>query len=251
MGFLSMVDRGMPHCARPLACATVLLLLFVGCNSNPDNYREQMIVYTVLNPELAHQVVVVDRTYRVDEPAPESTGVSGAIVKLWREGSADTVAFPESSRVGFYRDTLSNRCVLPCSTYQLDVTWQGFHGSTTITVPDTFRFVSPHPGETLSASSPPVFVWRRSLYSSQYRLRLSGPPKRDSFFDLPLLTQDTFLLPFPGVFDTAGLFGLHIYALDRHLSDYETGASMDTIGENVLADVGAQTVDSIRVLVIP
>ncbi len=241
----------MPHGARLLAYATMLLLLFVGCNSNPDNYREQMIVYTILDPGLAHQVVVVDRTYRVDEPAPDSIGVSGAIVKLWRAGSADTVAFPESTRVGFYRDTLSNRCVLPCSTYQLDVTWQGFHGSTTVTVPDTFRFVSPHAGDTLSAANPPVFVWRTSLHSAQYRLRLSGSSRRDSSFNLPLLTQDTFLLPFPGVFDTAGSFGLHIYALDSHLYGYEIGASMDTIGEDVLADVGAQTVDSIRVLVVP
>jgi hypothetical protein len=141
--------------------------------------------------------------------------------------------------------------VQPCSTYRLDVNWQGFHGSTMITVPDTFRIISPHPGETLSAANPPPFVWRRSHYSSQYRLRLSGPARRDSFFDLPLLTQDTFLLPFPGVFDTSGSFGLHIYALDSHLYGYETGAGMDTIGEDVLADVGAQTVDSIRVLVQP
>jgi len=236
--------------AELLAYAAALLL-FVGCNSNPDNYREQMIVYTTLNPGLAHQVVVVDRTYRVDEPAPESIGVSGAVVRLWREGSADTVAFPESTRVGFYRDTLTYPCVLPCSTYRLDVNWQGFHGTTTITAPDTFRFISPHAGETLSASNAPALVWRRSLYSAQYRIRLSGPPRRDSSFDLPIVTQDTFLLPYPGLFDTAGAFGLHIYALDRHLYSYEAGASMDTIGENVLADIGAQTVDSIRVLVVP
>jgi hypothetical protein len=233
----------------------MLLLIFVNCNSNPDNYREQMIVYTVLNPGLAHQVVVVDRTYPVDKPAPESVGVPGAIVKLWREGSTDTVALPESTRTGFYRDTLSYPCILPCSTYRLDVNWQGFHGTTTITVPDTFRFVSPYEGETLSASNPPAFVWRGSLHSAQYRLRLSGATTRDSSFNLPLLTQDTFLPPLPGVFDTTGSFGIHIYALDSHLYAYNEspliGAEMDTIGKDVLADVGAQSVDSIRVLVVP
>ena len=71
-----------------LPCSLALLLSFLACNPNPSNYREQMIVYTVLDPGLAHQVVVVDRTYRVDESAPDSIGVSGAIVKLWREGSA-------------------------------------------------------------------------------------------------------------------------------------------------------------------
>jgi hypothetical protein len=233
------------------ACSVALLLLLLACNSNPSNYREQMIVYAVLNPGQAHQVVVVDRTYRVDEPAPESIGVAGAIVKLWREGSTDTVALPESTRTGFYRDTLPYPFVLPCSTYRLDVNWNGFHGAATITVPDTFRIISPYPGETLSASSPPAFVWRRSLCSAQYRLRLSRPQTPDSSFHLPLLTQDTFLPPLPGVFDTTGLIGIHIYALDSHLYGYLIGADMDTIGENVLADIGAQSVDSIRVLVVP
>lgn len=248
---LHSVIRNLKSSVILLACTLTLLLPSLACNSNPSNYREQMIVYTVLDPGMAHQVVVVDRTYPVDEPAPESVGVPGAAVKLWREGSTDTVALPESTRIGFYRDTLPYRCVLPCSIYRLDVNWQGFHGTATITVPDTFGFVSPHAGETLSASNPPAFVWRGSLGSAQYRLRLSGPQMQDSSFHLPLLTQDTFLAPLPGVFDTVGSFGIHIYALDSHLYGYLIGAEMDTIGEDVLADIGAQTVDSIRVLVVP
>ena len=238
--------------ARLLPCSLALSLLLFACNSNPSNYREQMTVYATLDPGLAHQVVVVDRTYRVDEPAPDSAGVSGAVVKLWRENSLDTIAFVESTRVGFYRDTMPFPCVSPCSSYFLDVVWQDFHGTVSITVPDTFSFIRPVHNETLSVARLPALVWSHSLRARQYRIRLTAPGGRDSLFRMPLVTQDTFMPVYPGMFDTIGLYGLHLYALDDHLYRYnKPGSSMDPIGEDVLADVGAHTADSIRVFVRP
>jgi len=237
---------------RLLPCSLALSLLFFACNPNPSNYHEQMTVYSTLDPGLTHQVVVVDRTYRVDEPALDSAGVSGAIVRLWRENSLDTIAFVESTRVGFYRDTMPFSCVSPCSTYVLDVAWQGFHGSVSITVPDTFSFIRPVDSETLSVVQLPALVWSHSLRARQYRIRLTAPGGRDSLFRMPLVTQDTFMPVYPGMFDTLGWYGLHAYSLDDHLYAHnKPGFSMDTIGENVLANVGAHTVDSIRVFIRP
>ena len=73
-----------------IAASALFVLLALSCEKDTSTYQERMIVYTTLDPRLAHQTVIVDRSYRVDESAPESVGVSGAIVKLWQAGSQDT-----------------------------------------------------------------------------------------------------------------------------------------------------------------
>jgi hypothetical protein len=229
-----------------------LLLSFLACNPDPSNYREQMTVYTTLDPGLAHQVVVVDRTYRVDEPAPDSAGVSGAVVRLWRVNSQDTIAFAESTRAGFYRDTMAAPCISPCSSYVLDVVWQGFHGTVSITVPGALNFIRPLHNETLSVALLPALVWSNSLNARQYRVRVTAPGRRDTLFPMPLVTQDTFLPVYPSMLDTSGWYGMHVYAMDDNLyRQYRRTAVMDTIGTDVLANVGAHCVDSIRVLIVP
>jgi hypothetical protein len=225
------------------------LLPFLACNPNPSNYREQMTVYTTLDPGSSHQTVVVDRTYRVDQPTEDTSGVSGAVVRLWREGSEDTVLLPESSRQGFYNDTLPYPIILPCSTYRLDVVWQSFHGSALVTVPDTFNFTNPLRGDTLHLLGLPVFTWTPSRYSYAYLVIADNVG--DSAYRFPLITRDTWITPYPAIFDTIGSHRLRIYALDANRYRYQTGSEMDTIGEDVLADIGAQTLDSTRVVVLP
>jgi hypothetical protein len=241
------------------AAGALFVLMALACDKDTSTYQERMIVYTTLDPRLSHQTVVVDRSYRVDESAPESVGVSGAIVKLWQEGSQDTALLADREHQGFYRDTLTPPFVHGCSTYRIAVQWQDFTGEDSVTIPDTFHITRPLPGETLSAMSLPVFTWTPSPSAASYLVYITplNPRRRPPFqqggpaFSRPVRTSveslDVRSLA-QTLFDTTGVYRLRVYALDAHLGRAE-GSDLDTLGLNVLGNCGAQTADSLRFVI--
>jgi hypothetical protein len=239
-----------------IAAGALFVLLALSCEKDTSTYQERMIVYTTLDPRLAHQTVIVDRSYRVDESAPESVGVSGAIVKLWQAGSQDTARLEDLERRGFYRDTLTPPVIHGCSMYRVAVQWQDFTGEDSVTVPDTFHITRPLPGETLDTTSLPTFTWTLSQSAASYVVYITAlnPRRRPPFqgggpvsrpirtavnsLDVRSLVQ-TF-------FDTSGVYRLRVYALDAHLDQAQTGSDLDSIGLNALGNCGAQASDSLR-----
>jgi hypothetical protein len=240
------------------AAGALSAMLAMSCQKNPSTYQERMIVYTTLDPRLAHQTVIVDRSYSVDESAPESVGVPGAVVKLWQEGSSDTAWLEDSVRQGFYQDTLASPVVTGCSTYRLAVQWQGFSGEDSVTVPDTFHITRPLSGDTLDTTSLPTFTWTPSRSAVSYLVYITAlnPRQRPSrrpggqVFRRPIQTAvdslDIRSLA-QSIFDTTGVYRLMVYALDSHLDQAETkGSDLDSIGFNALGNCGAQASDSLR-----
>jgi hypothetical protein len=264
-----------------LAVSSLLPGIFIPACAplHEDSAKERLVVCAMLDQRRPHQTIVVDKSYSPDSVAPETVGVRGARVKLWRENSTDTVYMVDSSgarfRPGFYQDTLTGHPLLPCSAYRFRVEWRHpisgreYSGQAGITVPDTFRVTSPTPGETLSlvvmrsASGEtlgfqfesPVFTWRLSRTASAYLMAIGHLPwlEDSSLFWIPIVTTDTFedLIPvFPGVFEDTGRYRVKIFAWDRHTYEqYITlnQPAMDSIGAEVWAVLGAQTVDSVEV----
>jgi hypothetical protein len=236
----------------------LFLLLALSCEKDTSTYQERMIVYTTLDPRLAHQSVIVDRSYRVDESAPESVGVPGAVVKLWQEGSTDTARLNDTERQGFYQDTLTAPFIFGCSTYRLAVQWQGFFGQDSVTVPDTFHITRPLPGDTLDTTSLPTFAWTPSKCAVSYLVYITAlnprqrSPRRPGgpVFRRPIQTAADSLdirSLAQSIFDTTGVYRLRVYALDSHLDQAQTqGSDLDSIGLNALGNCGAQASDSIR-----
>lgn len=240
-----------------IAFGVLFVLLALSCQKNSSTYQERMIVYTTLDPRLAHQTVIVDRSYSVDESAPESVGVSGAIVKLWQEGSPDTAQLEDIERRGFYQDTLTVPAIQGCSTYRIAVQWQSFSGEDSVTVPDTFHITRPLPGDTLDTTSLPTFTWTPSKSAVSYLAYITAlNPRQWSPFhqERPLSrpirsTADSLDIRSLAqtIFDTTGVYRLRVYALDAHLDQAETqGSDLDSIGLNTLGNCGAQASDSLR-----
>jgi len=258
------------YCHRPakvgemLLAGTAFLLLTAACEKDTSTYQERMIFYTALDPSLAHQTVIVDRSYRVDESAPESAGVAGASVRLWRQGADDTLYLDDRDRQGFYQDTLAAFAVQGNCTYCVSVQWQDYAGKDSVTVPDTFRVTRPAASETLSLSNLPAFTWTASagaaayvVYMSALNPRRSGPPGRPGEsgrqFARPIRTSAESLdlrSQAQTIFDTTGIYRLRVYAVDSHLGQGD-GGDLDTIGSDVLASCGALTADSLRFVLLP
>jgi hypothetical protein len=225
-------------------------LLLSGCGQGRQDYQELLIVYTTLNPQNPVQTVILDRSCPVEESVPPpGQALTGARVLLKTTDGRDSALLTDSAQPGFYRlHPVSGRSwVLPCSSYDLTVDLDTFSGRTRIAVPDTFQVVRPSPGEILTDTSIPPFVWRRSNIAAGYRLVVRhADTLLDTLpgFRLPLVVPDTFLdlRPFyQGYFDSTGDYLVKFYALDTHLFRPGGPVSSDTLGPGMLGDVGALT----------
>lgn len=176
----------------------------------------------------------------------------GATVVFSRTGSTDSVVLYDSdSMPGYYVDTvLSTRpWVFPCSSYQMRVNYQTFSGQARIQVPGLFYMTRPYNLDTLTDTTMAYFAWRQSAGAAAYALYVLKPNWQKLHFHIPVITFDTAVNMRPlyqGLFDSTGLYTVKVFALDSALANQQ-GSGLDTIGTDVLGQVGAQTIDQIRV----
>jgi hypothetical protein len=226
----------------------------LACQPARNSYRQRLVVYTTLDPGLSLQTVVIDRTFSVAESVPDSlTGLGGALVKLRRINSGDSVVLSDSGQQGFYRDYHApyHPWALPCSTYELSVARDSYVGSAIIHLPDTFSITRPVSGETISDLHVPPFSWRQSKGAGGYQLySIDLTHRRRNGIYAPIVVSETTIVLGPlyqALFDSTGLYRIKVYATGKFQSRRENPAP-DTIGPDVLGFIGSQSCDSTVVL---
>ena len=227
----------------------IILLLLYGCREGPnEQYKENLVVFSFLCPNIAEQVVYVDRTYTFDEVA-DTTGVSGATCKL--QDSSGTTIFSERNNVGSYF-SLSGWELNPLTTYNLEVSYKDYLVKAHTTVPDMFNIISPLDEDTINLSSPPAyFAWSKSEASAIYNVWLLAEGDANMPF-LSLVTFDTILsVPptFSDYFDSTGWYILKVVAKDTNYYERGRGQSLVDTLEGGLGFVGSLTFDSVRVYI--
>ena len=152
IGFLAlqrMLGIGFRHLAD--LCFTPIWLLvfgswfFISCEPPVDNeiYEEKLVVFgnLVANSPIV-DTLFVSMSYTIDDPhEAEEKWVKDAIVTIISE--EDTFVIPPvSGKVGRYLDTTYSYIIQPNRRYELDVTWNDYHVTSSTFVPDTIQIES-------------------------------------------------------------------------------------------------------------
>lgn len=225
------------------------LLLLCGCKTKyNEQYKENLVVFSFLCPNVSQQVIYVSKTYTFDEVA-DTTGISGATCKV--QDSSGTTIFSEGSNLGSYLSP-SGWKLKPLTTYNLEVNYNSYLVKAHTTIPDTFRIITPHNGDTIHLSSPPhYFVWSNSKASEIYNVWLLVQGDTNLPF-LSLATFDT-ILPIPpkfsDYFDSTGWYVMKVVAKDTNY--YARGRNQSDVDslDGGLGFVGSLSFDSVRVFI--
>jgi Domain of unknown function (DUF4249) len=250
--FKNMTKNQLKVILKDLTMSFLFFYLLISCHtSNPLEIRpEQLVVFSVLQPNQYPQTVIVDRTYGLIDTITDTTGISGATVMIWNESLSDTIRFIESDTHGFYHDNIGSRWVKPFETYYLNIIYDGDTVIASTLVPDTFRFLSPYDGETLHTSSLPVFSWTKSEGAKAYFVL---PFKSDTArATIPLVVYDTLVDVNPykeAYFDSTGFYRIKNYVFDDNRYRYEVGTKIDTLGDGI-GLFGSQSFSMVTVFII-
>jgi hypothetical protein len=123
-----------------------------------------------------------------------------------------------------------------------------YEGHARIPVPGLFHITRPYNLDTLSDTTMGLFSWRQSLGAAAYAMYVLRPHWQKLHLNIPIITRDTAidLRPmYQGLFDSTGLYTMKVFALDSVMARRQ-GSQLDTIGEDVWALYGAQTIDQIQ-----
>lgn len=124
----------------------LVVVLTLSCEQTAvDVYDPVLNIYCVLRGDKRVHEVLVDRSYKMDEP--DRLYVDDALVIMSGSGVTDTLLFMDSSNT-YISDSMA---IYACSTYNVKVIKDGFDtllGTTTI--PDRFDILFPHDGDTLT-----------------------------------------------------------------------------------------------------
>lgn len=230
---------------------SIIAFIIISCHTrNPiETHPEQLVVFSVLQPNQYPQTVIVDKTYGLADTLTDTTGISGATVMIWNESLSDTIRFVESDTHGFYHDNTVN-WIKPLENYYLKVIYEGDTVIASTTVPDTFRFLSPQNGETLHTSSLPIFRWTKSEGAKAYFVLPFSVDTAKAI--IPLVVNDTLvdINPFKeAYFDSTGFYRIKNFVFDEHRYQYEVGTKIDTLGDGI-GLFGSQSFDTVRVYII-
>lgn len=225
---------------RPKYCVLlglfILLSLNSTCNDNViDEYEPQLSVFTVFSNTQVVQEIIVDRTYRIDEPA--GPVIDDAIVVLSTSGRVDTLEFSYSSE----RYLTAPFNLMPGDTYDLMVAKDDFdtlHAATT--VPAAFTIFFPVFGDTLTLED--TISLTRSAGAAIYSLSFIhetggfGP-----FFWYEPNSLDTIVqIPVSRYLDEPceGYFTIYIAAYDSNFYEYYQSEGDSIIQAGVTGGVG-------------
>ena len=236
-----------------LPLSLCLILLSAACDEVDTTYQEYRYLYTMLDPDLALQSAIVDRSYRSEEPIPDSLnyGVRSARIVLQLEGGSDSTVFVESTATGLYRSVDAN-WIRPCSSYRIRVTSDSLSGETRVRIPGQFSIMFPPNGiHFTDTNSLMILAWTRSLCTPGYRIVIQDSLlRRRRMFSFPIFLPDSITLvnlkPFyQSYFDSSGTYYIKVYALDSATAGRQGG--IDTIGTNFLAATGAMVTRQVKV----
>jgi len=174
--------------------STISLVIIFACvgslvceKSAVETYDPQLNIYSVLLSDHVSQSVIVDRTYKMDEP----TGpyIDDALVVLSSWSSIDTLTFDDGSNAYWAYNVI----VQPLSEYSLTVWRDGFdtvHARTR--VPGPFTIVYPEHYDTVTFNDTIVLTTSDSAavyavsFGDEFGMFFEIPDTSDSLMRIPL-----------------------------------------------------------------
>jgi hypothetical protein len=225
---------------RRYGLITVFLAVIFACvgsmtceRSAVETYDPQLNIYSVLHSDHVSQSVIVDRTYRMDEPAGDFIDDALVILSSW--ASVDTLTFDQGSNAYW----AYNVVVQPLSEYSLTVARDGFdtvHAHTT--VPGPFTIIYPQHYDTVTFNDTIVLT----ISDSAAVYGVSFGDEFGMFFEVPDTTDSLMLLPLAQVFSgwSPGNFFCRIWvaACDSNFYHYYEAFDHDPEKTGVTGGVG-------------
>jgi hypothetical protein len=207
--------------------ALCLLLVLAACEVSPsEKFTPQLVVHGLVRAGYPWVDVNINRTYAIDEPF--DTMFPGASGLVWH--GTETWSLENYGRDA-YQTRGSGPWPAPGDTFGIRIAKDGFdtvYGQTV--VPDSFRILFPHEGDTVTMSD--SMVWTRSRNCAGYYMSLRSIEQGDTFyFNLAMpndTTGDNFdslvyrcpaKMAFLYLFEP-GRQALRVYALDTNYFEY-------------------------------
>lgn len=197
----------------------VLFIILISCEKSLyEEYEPELNIFCLLEcPSLGYTTVIVDRTYRMDEPSDGY--IDDALVILSGPNSVDTLQFiPEDSTYHHVHPFW----IRPEKTYQLTVIKQGFDTVIAQTkTPGNFNIVYPQSLDTLTLSD--TIILTKSSGAPYY----CGNFTDENAYKIPFWyvpdTLDTLVripIPFYLTFAQSGYYRIEILACDENYYQY-------------------------------
>ncbi len=197
----------------------VLFIILISCEKSLfEEYEPQLNIFCLLNCyPFRHATVIVDQTYRMDEPSGEY--IDDALVILSGPNSVDTLQF--SPERGTYR-SVYELWIEPEKIYQLTVIKQGFDTVIAQTkTPGNFNIVYPQYHDTLTISDSIILTkssgapYYHGYFTNENDYKIPFwyvPDTLDSLVRIPI--------PFYLTFAQSGYYTIEILACDENYYQY-------------------------------
>jgi hypothetical protein len=209
-----------------MLAACGLWLALAACEESPsEQFTPQLVVHGLVLAGSSSVQANINRTYAIDEPFDTTfAGVSGKVSR-----GSDTWPLVNSVRDVYMAREL-NPEPAPGDTFGMRIVKDGFdtvYGHTV--VPDSFRILFPHEGDTVSFND--SMVWTRSRNCAGYYMSLQSVDRGDTFYYSLAIPNDTtgnnldsLIFKFPQMvflyqFEP-GKHTLRVYALDTSYFDW-------------------------------
>ncbi len=214
-----------------IICTSAVALM---CDKSAvETYDPQLNIYSVLHSDHVSQSVIVDRTYRMDEPA--GSVIDDALVVLSSWASVDTLTFDQGSDAYW----AYNVVLQPLTEYNLIVWRDGFdtlHARTT--VPGPFTILYPEHFDTVTFSD--TIVLTTSDHAAVYGLSFGD--EFGMFFEPPDTSDSLMHIPLSEVFAgwSPGNFFCRIWiaACDSNFYRYYDETAYDQHETGITGGVG-------------
>lgn len=194
----------------------VLFIILISCEKSLfEEYEPELNIFCLLECPSLHYTVIVDRTYRMNEPSNEY--IEDALVILSGPNSVDTLQF-----IGGKYYPVHSFWIEPEKRYQLTVIKEGFDTVIAQTkTPGNFSIVYPQLRDTLTISD--TIILTKSSGASYY----CGYFTDENDYKIPFWyvpdTLDSLVripIPFYLTFAQSGYYTIEILACDENYYQY-------------------------------
>lgn len=209
--------------------AVVVLLAGIGCELTPaERFEPELNIHCLLIAGRNVPTARVNRTYAIDEEY--EPWLDSVDIRLWRGEESWSFYRPAETPYPSSYWCDDRVTISPHDTFSIRVTSPGFDTvfGTTV-VPDTFSFVLPENGDTVTIED--SLIWRRSAGCKGYYSSLEQVDHGDTFYitftlsneSMPGFPYDTLNGHLPLYFlsrEQEGVFKFHLLAVDTNYFDW-------------------------------
>lgn len=212
-----------------------LAIGFISCEGPlSEQYEPELNVFSILWDCYQIHEVIVDRTYKIEEPSEPY--IDNAIVILSGENFTDTLLFSENTS-SYLTDPIT---IQPQESYKLKVVVEGFDTVfAKTTVPGDFAILFPQ-GDTVTLADTIIFSKSSGAYLYCCIL-LSDPPRsKFTFWYKPDTLDSLIKIPVNDCLRYAptDFYTIYIRAFDRNYFEYYRGQEDSVLQAGITGGLG-------------